>query len=50
MAENTLRLVMLPALRVGPPPWQQSAKALGIDAFHHLVYAGATGAAWRGLE
>jgi hypothetical protein len=43
-------LVMLPALRVGPPPWEQSPKALGTDAFHHLVYAGAAGAAWRALD
>jgi hypothetical protein len=42
-------LVMLPALSVAPPPWQQPPLELGIDAFHHVVYAGATSAAWRAI-
>jgi hypothetical protein len=42
-------LVMLPALRVAPPPWQQPPLELGIDALHHVVYAGATSAAWRAI-
>jgi hypothetical protein len=32
--------VMLPALGVAPPFWTWGAKEVGIDAFHHLVYAG----------
>jgi hypothetical protein len=42
-------LVMLPALDVAPPVWEQDAKEVGIDAFHHLVYAGATSAAFSVL-
>jgi hypothetical protein len=43
-------LVMLPTLDVAPPPWEQGAAELGVDAFHHLVYAGATSLAWSALE
>ena len=32
---------MLPALGAAPPFWTWGAKEVGIDAFHHLVYAGA---------
>ncbi len=39
-------LAMLPALGVAPPPWQQDPRELALDALHHVVYAGATGAAW----
>lgn len=39
-------LVMLPALDVAPPPWETGPKELGIDAFHHAVYAGATSVAY----
>jgi hypothetical protein len=42
-------LVMLPALGVAPPPWEQDPRELGVDALHHAVYAGATGAAWSGM-
>jgi hypothetical protein len=42
--------VMLPALGVAPPFWTWGAKEVGIDAFHHLVYAGATGAAYALLD
>ncbi len=42
--------VMLPALGVAPPLWTWGAKEVGIDAFHHLVYAGATGAAYALLN
>ncbi len=42
-------LVMLPTLGVAPPPWQQPPAELGIDALHHVVYAGATSAAWRAI-
>jgi hypothetical protein len=41
---------MLPALGVAPPFWTWGAKEVGIDAFHHLVYAGATGAAYALLD
>jgi hypothetical protein len=42
--------VMLPALGVAPPFWTWGAKEVGIDAFHHLVYAGVTGAAQAFLD
>lgn len=42
--------VMLPALGVAPPFWTWGAKEVGIDAFHHLVYAAATGAAYSLLD
>jgi hypothetical protein len=42
--------VMLPALDVAPPATQWGAKELGIDAWHHLVYAGVTGAAYELLD
>ncbi len=42
--------VMLPALDVAPPFWTWGAKEVGIDAFHHLVYATATGAAYAVLD
>ena len=42
--------VMLPALGVAPPFWQWGAREVTIDAFHHLVYAGATGIAYAVLD
>ena len=39
--------VTLPALDVAPPATQCGAKELGIDGWHHLVYAGVTGAAYE---
>ena len=42
--------VMLPALRVAPPFWGWGAKEVASDAFHHLVYANATGAAYALLD
>jgi hypothetical protein len=42
--------VMLPALGVAPPFWEWGAKEISIDAFHHLVYAGATGVAYAMLD
>jgi hypothetical protein len=42
--------VMLPALGVAPRFWAWGAKEVGIDAFHHLVYAGTTGAAYALLD
>jgi len=43
-------LVMLPALDIAPPPWKTEPKELGIDAFHHAVYAIATNAAYAVLD
>jgi len=43
-------LVMLPALGVAPPAWEQPRSEVAIDALHHLVYASATGAAMRAFE
>jgi hypothetical protein len=40
---------MLPALGVARVPWQQDPKEVAVDALHHAVYAGATGAAWSGI-
>ena len=42
--------VMLPALNVAPPFWTWGAKEVGIDAFHHLVYASATSVAYSVLD
>jgi hypothetical protein len=42
--------VMLPALDVAPPFWKWGVKEVGIDALHHLVYAGATSAAYALLD
>jgi hypothetical protein len=43
-------LVMLPSLEVTPPPNEWGARELGIDAAHHVVYAGATSAAYELLD
>jgi hypothetical protein len=42
--------IMLPALGVAPPFWEWGAKEVAIDAFHHLVYASATGIAYTLLD
>jgi hypothetical protein len=42
--------VMLPALDVAPPFWLWGRKEVGIDAFHHAVYAIATGVAFEALR
>ena len=42
--------VMLPTLGVAPPFWEWGAKEVAIDAFHHLVYAGSTSAAYALLD
>src|SRR4051794_5525453 len=40
-------LAMLPSLDIGvPPPWKWGAEELAIDAFHHVVFASATSAAY----
>ncbi len=43
-------LVMLPALDVAPPPWEQALSGLATDAFHHMVYAVGTSAAFAVLN
>ncbi len=43
-------LVMLPKLGVAPPFKEWENKELGIDAFHHSVYAAATGLAFAWLD
>lgn len=42
--------VMLPALDVAPPPWESPKQEVAIDAFHHAVYAMATGFAFAMLQ
>lgn len=42
--------VMLPALDVAPPAWKSQPKELAIDAFHHAIYAAATGLAFAALD
>jgi hypothetical protein len=42
--------VMLPALDVAPPLTEWGAEEVAIDAFHHLVYVGATGVAYSLLD
>ena len=42
--------VMLPALEVAPPMWESPPEEIAIDAFHHAVYAIATGLAFAALE
>jgi hypothetical protein len=42
--------VMLPAMDIAPPGIFWGKKALAIDAFHHAVYALATGVAYRLLS
>ena len=42
--------VMLPSLDVAPPPWKSPPQEIAIDAFHHVVYAIATGIAFTALE
>ncbi len=42
--------VMLPTLDVAPPATEWGAQEVAIDAWHHLVYVGATGIAYRLLD
>jgi hypothetical protein len=42
--------VMLPALEVAPPVTMWGGKEIAIDAWHHLVYATATGAAYESIS
>ena len=41
--------VTLPALEIVPPSIYWGAREVAIDAFHHAVYAAATGAAYRAI-
>jgi hypothetical protein len=43
-------LVLLPSLRVAPPPTEWGGTELAIDATHHVVYAGAVGATYEALD
>jgi hypothetical protein len=43
-------LVMLPAADAARPVYQWKPSAIGLDAFHHLVYAFATGLAYDYLD
>ncbi|MBW3661714.1 MAG: hypothetical protein KY469_01335 [Actinobacteria bacterium] len=40
----------LPALDVSPPATEWGAEQVAVDAWHHLVYAVATGLAYRWLD
>lgn len=42
--------IMLPALEVAPPITSWGGTEIAIDAWHHLVYAVATGIAYESLE
>jgi hypothetical protein len=42
--------VMLPALEVAPPVTMWGGKEVAIDAWHHLVYAAATTAAYETID
>jgi hypothetical protein len=42
--------LMLPALDITPPATQWGAKEIAIDAWHHMVNAGAVGAAYELLD
>ena len=41
--------VTLPALEIAPPAIFWAKEEIAIDAFHHAVYAAATGAAYRAI-
>jgi hypothetical protein len=41
---------MLPALRIAPPPTEWPPSEIAEDAWHHLVYAVATGLAYAALD
>ena len=42
--------IMLPRTGVAPPITEQPGKEIAIDAWHHLVYAEATGLTYAGLS
>lgn len=43
-------LVMLPSLKVTPPPQRRGAAELAIDGWHHFVYAIASGLVYDALQ
>ena len=43
-------LVVLPALKVAPPVTEWGLKEVGVDVFHHLVYALTTGVVYEYLD
>lgn len=43
-------LVMLPALDIAPVPWKQPPSGVAMDAFHHMVYAVGTSAAYAAID
>jgi hypothetical protein len=43
-------LVMLPSLKVAPPPTEWGAKEIASNVLHHFVYALATGLAYEFLD
>lgn len=43
-------LAMLPALDVAPAPWKQPPLGVAMDAFHHMVYALGTSAAYAAID
>ncbi len=43
-------ITMLPRLGLSSPIWKWGGEAIGIDAWHHFVYAAATGLAYDLLE
>jgi hypothetical protein len=45
----TPELVLAPALGATDPPWRWGLAETAISAFHHVVWAGATEAAYRAL-
>lgn len=45
-----VQVAMLPALGLAPPLSQWGAEEVAIDAFHHVVYATATGVSYELLD
>ncbi|HSE83097.1 MAG TPA: hypothetical protein VLB01_00950 [Thermodesulfobacteriota bacterium] len=43
-------LIMLPSLKVAPPPAEWGAKEIAVSALHHCVYAAVTGLAYEFLD
>ena len=49
-AVQAVAMTMLPALDVAPPPTEWDRKELGLEAFHHLLYAAAATLAFAFLD
>lgn len=43
-------VTMLPGLEVAPPLSEWGAKEIGVDVFHHVIYAAAFAGAWSVME